>query len=241
MAKPLKAARELALSPTALPSFKLVVFDCDGTLVDSQHAITACMDHAFSAVKRVAPPLGHVRRVIGLPLAEAIAVLAEDENAPIDQMVAAYSTAWQRIRHDRDMEEPLFDGVLDILDMLDDAGCLMGVATGKSMRGLEATLKKHGIGDRFVTLQTADIARGKPDPDMLLRAMNETGAAPDETIMIGDTTFDILMARAANVRSYGVSWGYHEPEELRRAGAHAVLDNMAEIGPIIRTTKEIAT
>lgn len=220
---------------------KLVVFDCDGTLVDSQHAITACMDHAFSAVERTPPPLGHVRRVIGLPLAEAIAVLAEDDAAPIAEMVNAYSTAWQRVRHNDDMQEPLFDGVLDILDQLDAQGCLMGVATGKSMRGLEATLDKHGLGDRFVTLQTADVARGKPDPDMLLRAMNETGVAAADTIMIGDTTFDIAMACNANVRGYGVSWGYHEPEELRRAGAQAVLNNMAEIGPIIKISEEIAS
>ena len=231
---------EFTLAATASLPIKLVVFDCDGTLVDSQHAITACMDHAFSAVALTPPPLGRVRRVIGLPLAEAIAVLAEDAAAPIAQMVDAYSTAWQRIRHDKDMEEPLFEGVLDIFDKLDAAGCLMGVATGKSMRGLEATLDQHGIGDRFVTLQTADIARGKPDPDMLLRAMNETGAAPADTIMIGDTTFDIAMACAANVRGYGVSWGYHAPEELRRAGAHAVLNSMAEIGPIIEISEEIA-
>ena len=232
---------EFTLAATASLPIKLVVFDCDGTLVDSQHAITACMDHAFSAVALTPPPLGRVRRVIGLPLAEAIAVLAEDAAAPIAQMVDAYSTAWQRIRHDKDMEEPLFEGVLDIFDKLDAAGCLMGVATGKSMRGLEATLDKHGIGDRFVTLQTADIVRGKPDPDMLLRAMNEAGAAPVDTIMIGDTTFDMEMARSAGVRAVGVSWGYHAPVELLGSGAHVIAENMAELAQLCEYEEEVAS
>ena len=127
------------------------------------------------------------------------------------------------------LDEPLFDGIIDVFDTLAADDWILGVATGKSMRGLVATLEKHNLSHRFVTLQTADNARGKPDPEMLELAMLETGAAPHQTVMIGDTTYDIEMACAAGVRPIGVAWGYHAKTELMDAGAVAVANTMADL------------
>lgn len=219
---------------------KLAVFDCDGTLVDSQHAINACMSDAFSAVRMMPPPLSSVRRVVGLPLAQAIAVLADNDRAPIADMTAAYSQSWVRLRDEGALSEPLFAGTMAVLDDLAATGWTLGIATGKSLRGLQATLEHHALGGRFCTLQTADTARGKPDPEMLHLAMRETGADPRQTVMIGDTTYDIEMARAAGVRAIGVAWGYHQPEDLLRAGASVVASTLADLGQILQYTEEIA-
>jgi phosphoglycolate phosphatase len=119
-------------------------------------------------------------------------------------------------------DEPLFPTMLETLSAVEAAGWVLGVATGKSDRGLAHVLASHGIGERFVTLQTADRHPSKPDPAMLVAAIVEAGAAPATTVMIGDTSFDMAMARAAGVRGIGVAWGYHEPAELIAAGADVV-------------------
>ncbi len=217
---------------------KLVVFDCDGTLVDSQHAINACMTDAFEDVGLKAPTIAEVRRVVGLPLAQAIELLASNDNAPIDDMVAAYSSSWQKLRAGGTLDEPLFAGTQNLLEQLKSEYWMMGIATGKSMRGLQATLEHHSLGAYFSTLQTADRARGKPDPEMLHLAMAETNAAPADTLMIGDTTYDITMAVAAGVRAIGVAWGYHAPEDLRRAGAIHVAEDVAALMHFFNDLKE---
>lgn len=222
------------------PRTKLAVFDCDGTIVDSQHSIMACMSAAFERSGLVAPALGQVRRVVGLPLAQAIAVLAPDD-APIATMTENYSAAWTDLHARQALSEPLFEGILDVFDRLSADGWLLGVATGKSMRGLQRTFGLHALEDRFVTLQTADKARGKPDPEMLENAMLETGAGPNETVMIGDTTFDIEMARRAGVRAVGVAWGYHAPEELTSAGAHGVAATMQDLLELCSYAEETAS
>ena len=119
-------------------------------------------------------------------------------------------------------DEPLFDGVAELIALLADAGWLLGVATGKSDRGLAHVLAAHGLTERFVTLQTADRHPSKPHPAMIEAAMTEAGASPATTVMIGDTSYDMLMAGAAGARALGVGWGYHPPEELTAAGAYAV-------------------
>lgn len=208
---------------------KLVVFDCDGTLVDSQHAITACMTDAFENVGLKAPTIAEVRRIVGLPLAQAIELLASNDNAPIDDMVAAYSSSWQKMRAGGTLDEPLFEGTQSLLEQLKSTDWTMGIATGKSMRGLQATLEHHSLGAYFSTLQTADLARGKPDPEMLQLAMAEAGAVPSDTVMIGDTTYDIDMAGAAGVRAIGVAWGYHAPADLTKAGAFHIAESVPEL------------
>ncbi len=203
---------------------KLCVFDCDGTLVDSQHTIVACMHAAFEVHQIPRPEAQAVRRVIGLPLLDAMAALLPE--APPEThagLKESYVAAFHARRQTGDVEEPLFPGVLEALQALEAAGWLLGVATGKAHRGLVSTLRPHGLEDRFVTLQTSDRTPGKPHPDMLLRAMAETGAHTANTIMIGDTTFDMLMARNAGTMAIAVAWGYHDLEELDAAGADAVV------------------
>lgn len=210
-------------------TIKLAVFDCDGTLVDSQHAINSCMSDAFRHVGLIPPPISSVRRVVGLPLAQAIEMLAANDKAPINDMVDAYSRSWQQLRAVGNLEEPLFEGTHALLSSLAAARWTLGVATGKSMRGLKHTLELHGLDAVFATLQTADVARGKPHPEMLYQAMNETDASPDDTVMIGDTTYDIEMAVAAGVRALGVAWGYHAPKDLENAGTVEVFETVGEL------------
>lgn len=203
---------------------RLAVFDCDGTLVDSQSSIINAMVEAFER-HGYAPPEAHaVRRMVGLPLEVAIQHLLPQIDAAYSQVMSeTYKTAFLGMRQAGLVDEPLFPGVLDALDRLDGAGWLMGIATGKAMRGLERTLGHHGLMKRFVTHQTADRAQGKPHPEMMLNAMNETGVEPQHTVMIGDTTYDVEMAANAGVRTIGVAWGYHEAEELMDAGASVVV------------------
>ncbi len=209
---------------------RLAVFDCDGTLVDSQHAIVATMVIAFGAHGLPDPSAEAIRRTIGLPLQQGIARLAPAETPEVHADLAdTYRDSAQRNYADGTHEAPLFPGVAEVLDVLSAAGVLLGVATGKGLRGLTATLSDHALNDRFVTLQTADSARGKPHPEMLLRAMSETGARPAHTVMIGDTVYDVEMARNAGVAAIGVSWGYHSAAELREAGAALVIDDFSEL------------
>lgn len=210
---------------------KLALFDCDGTLVDSQHAIIAAMAAGFLEAGLAPPPPAATRRVVGLPLVEAVARLAPDadDNALHEAIAESYKQAFYRNRLAGTHPEPLFEGVLAALDRLEADGFLLGIATGKSRRGLDATLKHHGLERRFVTLQTSDRVAGKPNPDMVLQALAETGADAAATVVIGDTTFDIWMARNAKVASVGVSWGYHDIGELAAAGADRLVDDYAQV------------
>ncbi|SVC85217.1 uncharacterized protein METZ01_LOCUS338071, partial [marine metagenome] len=136
------------------------------------------------------------------------------------------------LRGSPDLHEPLFADVVETLTLLEKTGYILGIATGKSRRGLSAILETHGLAKHFVTLQTADDAPSKPHPGMLERAMAETGMAKDETVLIGDTVFDMEMALNAGVGAFGVAWGYHDTAELKAAGAHLVLDNLCDL-PVV--------
>ena len=208
---------------------RLVVFDCDGTLVDSQHAIVEAMRQAFVG-KRLPPPApAAVRRLVGLSLAEAVAALLPEGGENCAALERDFRAAFLAIRQRPDHHEPLFPGAAEAIDALDAAGYLLGVATGKSRRGLGATLDRVGLGNRFVTLQTADDAPSKPNPEMLRRAMAEAGAEPEDTVFVGDTTFDMEMALGAGAAPIGVSWGYHDAGDLRVAGARLVVDTFAAL------------
>lgn len=211
-------------------SLRLAVFDCDGTLVDSQHAIVACMHAAFASERLPPPPAEAVRRVVGLKLAECVARLAPDEDAARHaRLVEAYRENFFTLRQRPDHHEPLFEGCLAALDAIEAAGWLLGIATGKTRRGLDAVLARHGLERRFVTLQTSDHGPGKPHPAMLERALAETGAAPADAVMIGDTTFDMEMARQARVTGIAVAWGYHQVPELMAAGATALVERYDQL------------
>ncbi|QZD90219.1 HAD-IA family hydrolase [Qipengyuania aurantiaca] len=214
---------------------RLVVFDCDGTLVDGQAAICDTMDEAFAAAKLPAPDRNAVRRMVGLSLPLALRELAphasEDQHAIA---LEAYKAGYRERRVTGILEEPLYEGMAALIERLAAAGWLLGVATGKSDRGLHACLDTHSIKHHFVTLQTADRHPSKPHPAMLEEALAEAGVGAAEAVMVGDTTFDMEMARAANVRAVGVAWGYHLPHELREAGADGVAETMEQLEAMIR-------
>ena len=213
---------------------RLIVFDCDGTIVDSALTIVASMAAAFAANGLAPPERADVRRIIGLSLPEAVCRLTSDAPAGrIDRVVASYKEAFAAAHACADDRDPLFPGVPQALDALENAGYLLGIATGKSRRGLERVLDQHSLRHRFATVRTADDAPGKPHPGMLEQAMAETGARARETALIGDTTFDIEMARNARTTAIGVSWGYHEPDDLMRAGAMHVIDSLAGLVPLL--------
>jgi phosphoglycolate phosphatase len=217
---------------------RLAIFDCDGTLVDSQHNICAAMDACFAAAGLAPPAPEATRAAVGLSLIEVIRAVHPEGDAAVHAALAqGYREAFWRLRGEGLVEEPLFAGVAELIDALDAAGWLLGVATGKSDRGLALCLAGHGLAGRFVTLQTADRHPSKPDPSMIAGAMAEAGAAPATTLMIGDTSFDMAMARAAGVTAIGVGWGYHPPEALLRAGAHHIAMTPADIAAF---TKDFA-
>lgn len=216
-------------------SNRLAVFDCDGTLVDSQHGICTAMTRAFEGEKLVAPDRATILSVVGLSLPLAMARLLPDADADYHHLLSeSYKSAFQQLRRDKGVSEPLYPGIAELIRQLDADGWLLGVATGKSDRGLRLCLEHHGIHAHFVTLQTADRHPSKPHPSMLLTAMADAGASPGSTVMIGDTSFDIDMAVAAGVRGIGVAWGYHAPADLIAAGAHAVAMDSDELDRHIR-------
>ena len=210
---------------------RLALFDCDGTLVDSQANICRAMEEAFVTAELPAPPRAAIRRIVGLSLVEAMRALwPEGADAAHRALASGYKDAYQRLRATASLDdEPLFDGVAEVLAALHDAGWLLGVATGKSDRGLAHVLACHGIADRFVTLQTADRHPSKPDPAMVHAALAEAQVAPHMAAMIGDTSFDMVMARGAGVRAVGVAWGYRSVAELGDAGAEAVAREPGEL------------
>lgn len=209
---------------TATP-LRLCVLDVDGTLVDSIHNIVAAMEMAAGAHGIVCPPSTECRRVVGLELVEAVATLFPGhEDATHRRVAESYKQAFQVLRARPDHVENLYPGTLEALKALDDAGILLGIATGKSRRGVAAMLERHGLEGRFLTIQTADDNPGKPHPGMLQRAMADVGAEPGDTVMVGDTSYDMAMARAAGCHAVGVAWGYHPVEELHAAGAHTVIE-----------------
>lgn len=210
---------------------RLAIFDCDGTLVDSQANICVALEEAFDAAGLVPPPRAAIRRIVGLNLVEAMrALLPEGDEAQHRDLAEAYKAVFFRRRASGAMaDEPLFDGIVAALDALEQDGWLLGVATGKSDRGLNHVLAHHGLSPRFVTRQTADRHPSKPHPAMVMAAMAEAGAEPANTVMIGDTSFDMAMAKASGVRAIGVGWGYHPVAELLAAGADAIAGVTAEL------------
>jgi len=203
--------------------YEVVVFDCDGTLVDSGAMILAAMENAFHSSRLEPPVPAAIRHVIGLSLDEAVRALTPGVAPAVQAGLAdAYRSAFTRLRADERWDEPLFAGIAELLRELDAAGRLLAIATGESRRGVDRLLVKHGLEGRFVSVQTADGNPSKPHPAMLLKAVAECGGRPEAACMIGDTVYDIEMARLAGVTAIGVAWGHHEPARLTAAGAVGV-------------------
>ena len=214
---------------------KLAIFDCDGTLVDSGATIYRALSATFAENGLESPSVDSGRKVIGLSLAEAMAALLPE--APAERHLGLsedYKRQFWKLRAAGEVEEPLFDGVLELLDALEADGWLLAVATGKSDRGLKHCLEQHGIHARFVSLQTADRHPSKPHPSMVEQAIADARAAPETSIVIGDTSFDMAMAVAAGAIGIGAGWGYHASQELIEAGAVAVAERPLEVLELIR-------
>ena len=175
-----------------------------------------------------------VGRIIGLSLERAISELfpkyGDDIRAGI---LDAYRTEALRMRADPQDPEKLFGGVLDVVHALRDEGHILGIATGKARRGVSHFCSRYDLDGWFDTIQTPDTNPSKPHPAMIESALSETGAAAERTVMIGDTTFDIEMARNAGVFSIGVAWGNHPVDELERAGAHHIVEKVEDLPQVI--------
>lgn len=210
----------------------LVIFDVDGTLVDSQEVIVASMLAAFDGLGRKAPLRGAILDIVGLSLPIAMGRLAPGARAAeIEALCEGYKAAFIAARARGEAEVPLFTGAMAAIEALHaQPETLLGVATGKSRRGLEATLKTHDLGRLFVTSQTADDHPSKPHPAMIQACLAETGVDPARAVIVGDTSYDIDMGRAAGIRTIGVSWGYHSAQSLVAAGADLVIE---EFGALI--------
>ena len=210
---------------------QLVIFDCDGTLVDSQNGIVAAMEHAYGAEGLAAPSRAAVLSIVGLSLPEAFRALARDHAPSVQRRLAEhYRGAFKVIRADPAHHDPLYDGAAAAIAALaarDDV--VLGIATGLPRRGVDRLLGRHGWGAQFITIQTADDNPSKPHPAMLERACAEAGVEPHAAVMIGDTAFDMAMAVNAGVGAVGVAWGYHSVAELENAGADVVVPDYARL------------
>lgn len=213
----------------------LVIFDCDGTLIDSGHNIVTAMCEAWRSYDLEPPPAISIRRIVGLKLEEAIQkLMPRDCEVEVNRLVQAYIDSFSRFRDEPEYTEPLYPGIRDCLNDLVSLGFSLGIATGKSRRGLLRTLERHSLSELFCVLKTADDGPGKPNPDILLDAIDEVQTIAEKTAMIGDTIYDMIMAKEALVTAIGVSWGYHDTGELKEAGARIIAQDCAELQPALR-------
>ena len=226
-----------------VPGPRLIVFDVDGTLVDSQAAIVGAMSQAFARAGRPAPARSAALGVVGLSLPQAMAVLAPEAGTDEHlRLVGNYREAFAAFRRSTGGEAtmPLYPGALETVARLHAAGYLLGIATGKARRGLDHFLATHGIGHRFVATRTADDAPSKPHPQMLLGCIAAAGVEPRDAVMVGDTEFDMAMAVAAGCRAIGVSWGYHPAGRVLASGAERIADSFDELGSMLEALWEPA-
>ncbi|MFV0281867.1 MAG: HAD-IA family hydrolase [Rhodoblastus sp.] len=225
-------------------SARLLVFDLDGTLVDSQDRIVEAQRRTFAAHGLTPPDRRASLSVVGLSLHEAFAQLLDGVGAhELDgvgthekaaAMAQTYKDQFNALRSGALHEEPLFPGAFDAIARYGaNEDLLLGVATGKSRRGVRHLFSRTGWGELFATVQTADDHPSKPAPDMIEAALAETGLARAAAFMIGDTTYDMAMARAAGVHAIGVAWGYHDPRELSAAGAETIIGDFAQLDELI--------
>lgn len=211
---------------------RLALFDCDGTLVDSQHNICAAMDEAFANSGMARPDHHQVRRSVGLHVRDAVVRLApsDSDDMLINQLTADFKASYSNLTQQDDYSAGyVFDGINELFDALEADGWLLGVATGNSDRGLQRIIDHHGWHGRFVTLQTADHHPSKPHPSMALTALSDAGADATQSMMIGDTSYDMMMGKSAGMVTVGVDWGYHDIAELRAAGADHIVKTAKQI------------
>ncbi|UWP92541.1 HAD-IA family hydrolase [Aliiroseovarius crassostreae] len=222
-----------------MSDLKLVVFDVDGTLIDSQDVIVEAMSRSFADMGVAIPTRQEILSIVGLSLQEAIATLVPDmPEAEVAQAADGYKDMFVKLRAEKGGEAaaPMYPGARAALEQLHARDeVLLGVATGKAKRGLDHAYQAHDIGHFFLTSQTADTHPSKPHPAMLHATLAETGADAQRAVMIGDTTFDISMGVAAGFRTIGVTWGYHDTQQLLAAGADLLIDSYEALIPALET------
>lgn len=210
-------------------SQRLIVFDCDGTLVDSQVAIIHAMREAFDGAELPLPSDDAIRGIVGLSVPQAVAALApgqgKDVLSIIDTGFRKSSIAWRQANPNESAS--FYPGARDCLDSLNSAGELLAVATGKARRGLDHLLDQSELRGHFVATQSADDAPSKPHPGMLENCARLTGA--ERMVMVGDTSFDMLMAKSFGCHAIGVTWGYHSDAVLRDSGADVLVRDFVEL------------
>lgn len=214
-----------------MDALKLVIFDVDGTLIDSQHAIVAAMEDTARALDLPPPTRDAILRVVGLSLPVAMARLFPGASETMqDTAVARYKDTYAAHRSADGGLPVFFRGMKEVLLALHaKPEVLLATATGMSRRGMRAIVEGHGLTGVFASLQTADDHPSKPHPAMVRAALRETGVARENAVIVGDTTYDIEAGRAAGVLALGVAWGYHGGDELRRAGALDVVETPAQL------------
>ncbi|MCA6112880.1 HAD family hydrolase [Bradyrhizobium cenepequi] len=213
---------------------KLIIFDFDGTLVDSRSLILESHRTVFSEFRLPLPSPANSLALVGKSLDVILRQLA-GPMAPIREMVRAYDLLLPQLRADPAFAEKPVDGIAELLFELSSApGITLGIATGHRSDTVAPALEALQWSGYFQTIQAADMAPSKPHPAMLLQALAATGVTPDNAIFVGDTTFDMEMAKAARLRSIGVGWGYHQADSLTAAGAHRVARAVDELRNCIR-------
>ncbi|MEY4249399.1 MAG: hypothetical protein RJA87_1032 [Pseudomonadota bacterium] len=204
----------------------LAVFDVDGTLVDSRKVIHDAALAAFAEMDLPPPPYDAVRQIVGLNLDLGLSMIAPDLSAAgLAELEVRYKDAFHRFHLEPGFTEPLYEGAAEMLEKMRTDGWRLSIATGKSRRGVEMILAMHRWHDLFETTHCADDGPGKPHPAMVLEAMKSQAIAPERTIMIGDTSHDMRMAKAAGVRAQGVAWGFHTLQEVLDGGADHVAED----------------
>ena len=207
--------------------FKLLIFDWDGTLMDSVMRIVACVQEAANDLSLPIPSEKAARDIIGLGLDEAMAKLFPESD--VDEKARIV----ERYRHHylfaNKIPTPLFEGAREVIEHLESEGYLLAVATGKGRRGLNRVLEESGLGERFHATRSVDEAHSKPHPDMLLQILDELGVHANEALMIGDTEYDMNMANNAGAKALGVSYGVNEKHRILACDPLACIDNVAEI------------
>lgn len=214
---------------------KLAAFDLDGTLLDSIPSIIAGVSACWDALGFPEVTPDQIRNIIGLPWEQSIEMLMPGAGAAEVAMIKEYHAEIARGERTGPQRPPetVFPGAADMLDRLEENGYVLAIVTSRSNRRFQDIIDRAGLAGRFVTMKTADQGPGKPNPFLLNEAMKEAGVDRENTVMIGDTTYDVLTARNAGTGAVGVTWGVHPADKLHGAGAHHVTDAFDDLHDVI--------
>ena len=219
---------------------RLIVFDCDGTLVDSQQTIVTATQTALAAFDLPCPKRRNILYAVGLPIDVALRRHAPDVGDDVlPEIITVYRDTYTALLQQNDRGQIMFDGMRDLICNLGDMGdTFLGIVTMKSRRGLNRVVDAYEIRKYFQTLKSADDGPGKPAPDLLLAAMGECGVTAEQTIMVGDTGFDMMMAKSAGACAIGVSWGYQDIDELEESGADHIVESADALATLLQGLPE---